>query len=55
MGEGVWQQYAKHVGRRHEVVHRGVRVSKDDAEHSYEAARKVIEHLAAMQEKLGGK
>lgn len=49
MGEGLWQQYKKHVERRHRVVHRGERVSKDDATHSYETARQVIDYLRVAQ------
>jgi HEPN domain-containing protein len=51
-GEGLWQQYVKHVDRRNEVAHRGANVSKEDAEHSYETARKVIEHLTSILKKL---
>jgi hypothetical protein len=49
MGEGLWQQYAIHVERRHRVVHRGERVSKDEATHSYETARQVIDYLRVVQ------
>lgn len=51
MGEGLWQQYKKHVERRHRVVHRGERVSKDEATHSYETARQVIDYLRVAQTK----
>lgn len=51
-GEGLWQQYVTHVERRHKVVHRGDAVSKDDATHSYETARQVIDYLRAVQERL---
>ena len=49
MGEGLWQRYAIHVERRHRVVHRGERVSKDEATHSYETARQVIDYLRVVQ------
>jgi len=46
-GQGLWQEYVTHTKRRHRVVHRGVKVSKDEARHSHDTARKVIDHLRA--------
>ena len=44
-----WADYKRHVKRRHGVVHAGVAVSRDDAAHSYEAARKLVDHLTTIQ------
>src|SRR5262249_14147920 len=37
-GAPFWSDYKKHVKRRHGVVHAGTPVSRDDAQHSCEAA-----------------
>lgn len=52
-GQGLWQDYMTHTKRRHQVVHRGEKVSKDQATHSYDTARKVIEYLRAAHIRSG--
>ena len=40
-----WDRYARHVKRRHGVVHRGEDVERSLAEESVDVARKVIRHV----------
>ncbi len=40
-----WPSFVRHAKRRHEVVHRGTQVSREDAAASVEAARQLIEHV----------
>jgi HEPN domain-containing protein len=42
-----WQRFTEHATRRHRVIHRGQRASKNDAEASISAAAEFVEHLEA--------
>lgn len=47
-----WSAYKDHVRRRHQVVHRGVDVDRVGAEHSYNAALRLIEHVESVRKGL---
>jgi beta-galactosidase/beta-glucuronidase len=47
-----WQSYTQHVKRRHQVVHAGVDVSRDDALASCDTVRKLVDHLVAVRRRI---
>jgi len=51
-GKGFWQEYTKHGKRRHDVVHAGKAISKEEAMHSYDTVRRVVAHLLEVQRRL---
>jgi HEPN domain-containing protein len=43
--QSFWKPYCRHAQRRHDVVHRGARVSPSEARDSTTTARQFVEHV----------
>jgi hypothetical protein len=50
-----WASFKQHVDRRHQVVHRGTKVSAAEGQESYDAVQQLLTHLEQIQAKVLGK
>jgi hypothetical protein len=52
--QSFWNSYGTHAIRRHDVVHRGRRVSTAEAQESLAVARQFVDHVETVQNNLAG-